>query len=185
MKLVPFHRNRSLVTEPATRAEALAEHKKSIRRRIRYTSAVLIAGTGGFFGIHAASAYWTASGAGTGSATTGTMAVSVSATTGTPGTPLLPGGTGDVSLKVNNPNGFAVTLTAVTGNGSITAAGGAGSCTTTGVTFSAQTGLSQNIPGNSTDVDVDLPGAASMNATSQTGCQGATFTIPVTIAVQK
>jgi hypothetical protein len=88
-------------------------------------------------------------------------------------------------LQVNNPNNFAVKLTAVTGTGTITATGGIGTCTTTGVTFTAPGLLTQDIPANSSNVSVDLPGAASMSATSQTGCQGATFTIPVTITVQK
>ena len=110
MKLFPVRRANAFVTQP-TRMEALAERRKSFHRRVRYASASLLVVTGGFLGIQAASAYWTAAGSGTGSAGTDAMSIAVSATTGTPGTPLLPGGTGDVSLKVNNPNSFAVTLT--------------------------------------------------------------------------
>jgi hypothetical protein len=179
------HANDWMNVEPRDRVQRLAHRRSRVRRRVQRVSALSIVVAGGFFGVHAASAYWTAHGSGSGPAATGTMAVSVSATTGSPVTPLVPGGTGDVSLKVNNPNGFAVTLTTVAGNGAITAAGGTGTCTTTGVTFTAQTGLSQNIPANSSNVVVTLPGAASMNSTSQNGCQGATFTIPVTIAVKR
>jgi hypothetical protein len=32
---------------------------------------------------------------------------------------------------------------------------------------------------------VTLPGAASMDATSQSACQGATFHLPVSLAVRK
>ena len=38
------------------------------------------------------------------------LTVTVAATAGTPSTPLYPGGTGDVTLRVTNPNAYAVTL---------------------------------------------------------------------------
>lgn len=134
----------------------------------------------------AAYAYFTSSGNGTGSASTGTMqAVTISAATVSPSTPLLPGGSGDVTLEVTNPNSVAVTVVSVTGSGGgITADSGHPGCTTTGVTFTSQTGLSDNIPAGSTTA-IDLPGAASMATTSSAGCQGATFSIPVTITVQQ
>jgi hypothetical protein len=134
---------------------------------------------GGAFG------YFTSSGKTTGSASTGTMqTVTVSAATVAPSTPLLPGGSGDVTLKVTNPNNFAVTLVSVTATGgNITADSGHSGCTTTGVTFTNQTGLRTSIPASSTTT-IDLSGAASMSTASSAGCQGATFSIPVTIAVQ-
>jgi hypothetical protein len=110
--------------------------------------------------------------------------VTVAAATGTPSTPLLPGGTGDVILNVNNPNAYAVTLVSVSGNGTITADGGHSGCTTTGVTFNNQSGLTINIPASTTTA-VDLPGAASMSTASLSACQGATFSIPVSITVHK
>jgi len=134
-------------------------------------------------GADTAHAYFGSTGSGTGSASTGTMqTVTVAATTGSPSTPLLPGGTGDVALQVTNPNSFAVTLVSVTGSGPITADGGHAGCTTTGVTFTDQTGLTINIPASGT-TQVDLPSAAAMSTASSAGCQGATFSIPVTIAV--
>jgi hypothetical protein len=103
----------------------------------------------------------------------------------TPSAPLLPGGSGDATLKVNNPNSFAVTLLSVTpATGTITPDGSHSSCTTTGVTFTSQTGLKITIPAASTQA-VDLPSAVSMSTASSAGCQGATFSIPVTITVQK
>jgi hypothetical protein len=128
--------------------------------------------------------YFKSSGHGTGPAGTGTMqTVTVSAATVTPGTPLLPGGSGDVTLKVTNPNGFAVTLVSVTGTGAtITADSGHPGCTATGVIFLGQTGLSTSIPAGAT-ATVDLPGAAAMSTASPAGCQGARFSIPVTILV--
>jgi hypothetical protein len=133
-------------------------------------------------------AYFTASASGTGSASAGTLQpVTVTAFTGSdsPSSPLLPGGTGDVILRISNPNPYAVTLVAVTGGpGSISADAGHPSCTTTGVTFTGQTSLSNTIAGSGTTL-VDLPGAAAMSSASSNGCQGASFSIPVTITVHK
>ena len=136
-------------------------------------------------GAGAAFAYFTSHGSGKGSASAGSLApVTVVATTGSPNTPLSPGNSGDVVLKVHNSNSVAVTLVSVSGNGSITADGGHSACTTTGVTFANQSGLSINIPANTT-TPVDLAGAASMGVTSSNGCQGATFSIPVSITVHE
>ena len=134
----------------------------------------------------AAYAYFTGSGRGTGSASVWAMqTVTIASTTASPAASLLPGGSGDVTLVVTNPNGFAVTLVSVTGTGgAITADSGHPGCTTTGVTFTNQTGLGTVIPAN-TSTAVDLPGAASMSTASSAGCQGATFSIPVTITAQK
>jgi hypothetical protein len=131
----------------------------------------------------AAFAYFTSSGTGSAAASTGTMlTVTVAATAGTPATPLHPGGTGDVSLRVANPNAFAVTLVSVAGTGGTITAGNG--CSPTGVTFTDQTGLSVPIAASGT-TQVNLPGAAAMNVTSAALCQGATFSIPVTITVRK
>jgi len=136
-------------------------------------------------GAGAAYAYFTSSGDGAAAASVGSMkTVTLTAATATPATPLRPGGTGDVTLEVTNPNGFPVTLISVAKSGTITADGGHAGCTTTGVTFTDQTALSTAISASST-VAVDLPGAVSMSAASSPGCQGATFSIPVTITAQK
>ncbi len=134
----------------------------------------------------AAYAYLTSTGTGTASASVGTAAtVSISSATVSPSTPLLPGGSGDVTLQVINPSGFAVTLVSVAGTGgAITADSGHPGCTTTGVTFTSQTSLSTVIAPDSTAA-IDLPGAVAMSAASSPGCQGATFSIPVTITVQQ
>lgn len=133
----------------------------------------------------AAYAYFTSHGSGTGHGTTGTIQpVTVAAFVGgdTPSSTLLPGGTADVIVRVSNPNAFSVKLVSVSGNGTITASGGIGTCTTTGVTFTNQSGLSATIAASGTTL-VHLAGAANMSSASQTGCQGATFSIPVSITV--
>jgi hypothetical protein len=133
----------------------------------------------------AAYAYFTSSGLGAGSVSVGSMqTITVSATMATPGHLLVPGGSGDVTLEVTNPNAFPVTLLSVTSSGMITADAGHSGCTTTGVTFTSQTALSTPIAASSTTA-IDLKGAAAMDTTSSDGCQGATFSVPVTITVQK
>jgi hypothetical protein len=93
---------------------------------------------------------------------------------------LYPGATGAVKIKVTNPNAFAVTITGVSGAGTITSDKGAACDASTGVTFANQTGLSLALAGGATTV-FSLSGAAAMANTSVTSCQGGTFTIPVTL----
>ncbi len=118
--------------------------------------------------------------------TAGLSAVTVSALSGgdAPLGQLQPGGTADVVLRVTNPNAYPVTLVGVTANGTVTSSGGIGSCTTTGVALVAQSGLNVAITASGTTL-VDLPGAASMSESSSSGCQGATFAIPVAITVHE
>lgn len=139
--------------------------------------AVALLGTGG-----SAYAYFSAHGSGTGTAKVGALAA-VTATIGTPTTPLFPGGSGDAEVKLTNPNGFALTLTAFTPSGSVSVTGGSG-CTAAnaGVSFNSLTGLSYSVPANATTT-VDIAGAASMSASSNNGCQGASFTSSVTITL--
>lgn len=132
---------------------------------------------------------FSSTGQGEGLVVSGSMLpVTVAATVGgdNPSSQLQPGGTADVILRVTNNNPSAVTLTAVTGNGTITASGGVGSCPSgsTGVSFTDQTALSTSIPASST-VLIHLAGAASMSSASVTGCQGATFSIPVAVSSEQ
>jgi hypothetical protein len=131
-------------------------------------------------------AAWTTNGTGNAYAKAGTAqalsTVDVSASTTAT---LYPGVSGDVLIKLDNPNPYAVTVTAITGSGSVTADAGHSGCTTTGVTFTNQTGLSLVVPAKSGGVDgvlqTTLTGAASMSNASLNACQGATFTIPVSL----
>ncbi len=127
-------------------------------------------------------AAWTTSGSGSGTAKAknaqALTTVDVSATTTAT---LYPGATGDVLLKTSNPNDYPVRVTDVKGNGAITATGGSGTCTTTGVTFTDQTGKSIDIPAKGS-TEATMTGAAAMSNLSEDGCQGATFTIPVSLS---
>ena len=139
------------------------------------------------FGIIAVSsvayAAWTATGGGQGYAKAGTAAVlttvDVSATTTAT---LFPSGTGNVFLKITNPNPYAVTVTTVTGSGAITSDKGV-NCqgVTTGVSFTNQTLLTLVVPASSA-AQFTLTGAAAMSNASDNSCQGAVFTIPVTLS---
>ncbi len=93
---------------------------------------------------------------------------------------LYPGGSGDVKLRVTNPNGVDVTVTGVSGNGAITSDKGAACNASTGVSFTNQTSLTLSLAAGATTT-FTLTGAASMTNASDNSCQGAVFTIPVTV----
>jgi hypothetical protein len=131
-------------------------------------------------------AYWRTIGSGSASAVTGTLgSPTIQALTGgdAPVTALLPGGTSDVVLRVNNPNAYSLTITGIAQNGTITASGSLGTCTTTGVTTTFPS--SPSIAVASGSHLIDLSAAAAMSTAPQNGCQGATFAIPVSVTFTK
>ena len=127
-------------------------------------------------------AYWV-TGSGTATAQAGTAQSPTTSTVAVTSGLLLPGGTGDVYLKVNNPNGYPVRVTAVTGNGTVTASGGTGTCTTTAVTFTNQAPASNNTIAANSSATFTYAGAVAMGTNPDQGCQGAVFSIPVTVTV--
>ena len=160
------------------------------QRLIGAAIAVLVLGVVGL--VYAA---WTATGGGSGYAKAGTAqalsTVDVSASTTAT---LYPGVDGNVLIKIHNPNPYPVRVTDVTGNGTITADAGHATCGSdgshpTGVTFTNQTGQTIDVPNATTDTgdgngnkQTTLTGAAHMSNASDNSCQGATFTIPVSLA---
>ena len=158
-----------------------------MRRQVSRKLAVVTAMVA-FAAVGLVYAAWTTNGTGSAYSKAGTAqalsTVDVSASTTAT---LYPGGpAGDVTIRVSNPNTYPVTVTGVTDAGSITADAGHASCTTTGVSFTNQTGLSIAVPAKSGstngEAQATLAGAASMSNASVNGCQGATFTIPVTLS---
>jgi hypothetical protein len=129
-------------------------------------------------------AAWLSSGSGRSGVTAGnalaptTTAVAGSAvTTGL----LTPGTTGTAMITVTNPNPYKVKVLTIAPNGAATASGGAGTCATTGVSFTSQApGVTLATNASTT---LTLAGAVAMSTASETGCQGATFTVPVTVGV--
>jgi hypothetical protein len=158
--------------------------KHRLRRRVVLLAAVtaLIASLGG----GAAYAYFKSTGSGNAGGNSGTLGPVTLTTAATPTKPLVPGGSGDVTLTINNSNTFNVSLVSVALNGTITAVGNATCSASTGVTFTPYGPPSPVITLTPGTNHVDLPAAASMSPTgSVSACQGATFSIPVEITVQK
>jgi hypothetical protein len=151
------------------------------RERSRGRYAVVLVGVP-LAGVLATAAYaaWTTNGTGTASAKAGTATpLTTSAVAVTTGLLYPNGPAGDVKITINNPNPYPVLVTQIASGGTVTAAGGTGACTTTGVTFTTQSG-SFPVPATNS-ATFTLAGAASMSSASQDGCQNATFTIPVAL----
>jgi hypothetical protein len=133
-------------------------------------------------------AAWVVTGTGSGYSKARTAAVlttaDVSATTSAQ---LYPGGQGDVKVRINNPNPFPVKVTQINPNGAIGSdlAGctdvGGDPTKATGVTFTAQSLSSGNVVAGGGSLDLTLANAVSMDNTSVDACQGAVFSIPVSI----
>jgi hypothetical protein len=132
-------------------------------------------------------AAWTATGGGSGyaKATSAQALTTVDVSASTTAT-LYPGADGNVLIKISNPNPYPVQVTDVTGNGTITADSGHSICGSdaghpTGVTFTNQTGQTINVAASGS-TQTTLTNAAHMSSASDDSCQGATFTIPVSLS---
>lgn len=158
-------------------SESIDQPTRSERRGRRGRKVVgLVVATTAALAATAAFAAWTVGGTGSGTATA-TSAQNLTTSVATTTAALYPGITGsDLYLTVNNPNPFPVAITSVNANGAATADGGHPGCVTTGVTFS-NTAVTQTVPASGS-VSFTAAGVAMSNA-SDTGCQGATFTVPV------
>jgi hypothetical protein len=127
-------------------------------------------------------AAWAVTGSGTGYAKAGSSsALTLSDATASTSADLYPGSTGAVKLKVSNPNPFPVRITAVAGTGAVTSDKGAGCDGSTGVSFANQSGLTLDLLANETNKVFTLAGAVSMTNASDNTCQGAVFSVPVSV----
>jgi hypothetical protein len=126
-------------------------------------------------------AAWSVGGSGNGYAKAGSAsALTLADATAFTTASLYPGATGDLKLRVTNPNSFPVRITAVTGNGTIISDKGAACDASTGVTFANQTGLTLDVGAGAT-ATLTVSSAVSMSNASDNACQGAVFTVPVTV----
>jgi hypothetical protein len=158
----------------------------------RRLSVALVAALALVVGIGAggAYAYWRTQGSGSGTASVGAPAsVTVIAATATPSGKLIPGGSADLVVQLDNPNAYAVTIVGLTQNGAVNPVGGTGpgtACTSanTGVSVPTATGLSLTVASGS-NIVVHVANGVSMSTVSASGCQSASFRIPVTLSVQK
>jgi hypothetical protein len=154
------------------------KRKKHTRRRLIFA---VLAAVVAVVGVGIAIGAWSVSGSGTGYAkATTASAVTLSDASAATSADLYPGGSGAVKLKVTNPNSFPARITTVNGNGTITSDKGAACDAATGVTFTNQSGLTLDLAAGATST-FTLAGAVSMSNSSDNSCQGAVFSIPVTV----
>lgn len=142
-------------------------------------------------GVGAAFGFMVSTGSSTASGAVGSMqTVTLTAVTDTPTTPLVPGGTGDVVVSVDNPNHFGVSVTSLTfeSGATITFDAGHGGCSTTDsqavVSLSVPAGDLPRAVAASTSTTLHLANAVTMDPTATSTCQGATIYIPVVLTVQ-
>jgi hypothetical protein len=137
-------------------------------------------------GAGSAWAFFSSSASGSGAGSVGRLQVSVISVTGT--AKLYPGLTTGLSVTITNPNAFTVTVTSLAetgGSSGVTVTGAKGTCsgTTAEVAVKSLTGsLGTVAPGTHT---ITITTSVSMGTTSPTGCQGATFHIPIKLTVEK
>jgi hypothetical protein len=121
-------------------------------------------------------AYWRGSGAGAGSATTGTAQM-VTLSPGVAGVKLYPGGQTNVVLAVANPNAFSVHIGSLALDTAGIVVAGNPLCTVdlSKVTLSGLTnsGLGWTIPANNSSVTLTM----AMGIDAANACQGAAFTV--------
>ena len=137
---------------------------------------------GAMLATSVAFAAWTTTGSGNGyaKAATAQSLTTVDASASTSAT-LYPGATGNVKITISNPNSYPVRVTSVAGSGSITSDKGAACDASTGVTYADQTGLALDVPAAGSQT-FTLTGSVSMSNVSDNSCQGAVFTIPVSLS---
>jgi hypothetical protein len=168
-----------------------------VRERLRGRRALtLVAATTAAlaFGLSGggAYAYFTSHGTGTGHATSGSaLAITVTAQASPAADPtLLPGGTGSaVHFNVSNPNPYAVSFT---GWSAATLASvtplGANTCTTGDFTITNASGgfatlnVAAETGGNPGTAAGTANGVVALKSTAQTGCQGATVFVTITLS---
>ena len=147
-------------------------------RKRRVVSAVVVGVmlTGG--GI--AAALWSANGTGSGQARAlSAQALTVTAAAGA--ADLYPGFTaGDVFFTITNPNPYPVTFTSMTA-GAITSSN-PGGCPSSNITVAGASGLSLAAAANSTSGTQSIVDVVTMAAAAPDACQGATFTISLTLS---
>lgn len=157
--------------------------RRSLRRLLVVGGAVLVVlATGG-----ATFAFWSGTGHGEDSGSTGTN-VAVVLGPGTPVADLYPGGTTDVVLTVDNPNPAPVTIASLTldetsGDGGFEVDAAHSACAVSALGFTSPTEPSDGwvVPGRSGTVhgsrSITLPDSLAMDLDAANACQGATITV--------
>ena len=150
-------------------------------RRKRTLLIALIVAVLGVVAVGVGIGAWSITGSGNGSAkATTASAITLADASAFTSADLYPGATGNLKLRATNPNPFPVRITAVTGNGTITSDKGAACDASTGVTLANQSGLTLDLAAGAT-ATLTVPNAVSMSNSSDNSCQGAVFTVPVSL----
>ena len=125
---------------------------------------------------------WSAFGSGSSSAVAASFTPITFGTLSVPNT-LYPGSTVNVSVQIVNPNAFAVTITGTSVGTVVSNAIGCGDSGSkpTGVTLN----LSAITGSLAASATTTITASASMTTASVSACQGATFSAPLTVAVQR
>jgi hypothetical protein len=149
-----------------------------VRKRHLLTIGGAAAATLAVCGVAIAS--WSGSGSGSGrSGALSSVTVTVSAATGS--ADLYPGFTGgDVFFTLTNSNPFGVTFTSMT-PGTVTSSDPA-NCPASNVTATSKSGLALTAAAGATSSTQSITDVVSMAAGAPNGCQGVSFTIPLTLA---
>lgn len=125
-------------------------------------------------------AVWTVQGSGTGAGAAG-VAQNLTLTAVTPAGTLYPGGpAGPVEFQVNNPNPFAVTITAVAWGTPFST--NTSNCASSNISLDANapTTVSVSVPASSTTATGTVNGVLDLSHSAGNGCQGVPFDIPIT-----
>ena len=150
-------------------------------RRKRTLLIALIVAVLGVVAVGVGIGAWSITGSGNGSAkATTASAITLADASAFTSADLYPGATGNLKLRATNPNPFPVRITAVSGNGTITSDKGAACDASTGVTLANQSGLTLDLAAGAT-ATLTVPNAVSMSNSSDNSCQGAVFTVPVSL----
>lgn len=160
----------------------IAKRRRVLRRRRVWTTIavasvlVLFASAGGAF------AWFSSIGHGTGSADAAAIqAVTLSPATET--TPLYPGGNGDVSLTVANPNGVSLKIPSLVldtsqGTSGFSVDVGHVGCSLSSVQFNASNATTGwTVPANATAYAIDIANGVTLSTGAANACQNAAFTI--------
>ena len=132
----------------------------------------------------AAFAAWTTGGTGHGTAKAKTSVALATVAVPASGPSLFPGADARVTVRVTNDNDYPVRITdlAYGGAAATTVTGAQGACATGAdaeLVFTDQAGLALDVDAH-TSATFDVDGV-HMGTGAANGCQGATFTIPVTL----
>jgi len=153
------------------------------RKRILFGAAGALGAIIATAGI--ALAVWTVTGSGQGGAAA-TVSKSLIITPTLPANPsiqpIYPGGpAGPVFYLVSNPNPFAITVTGISYGTPVS--NNATTCPSSNVSIdaSAPTTFSTPVAANASNWAFAIPGVLDMSHSAPDGCQGVTFTVPITL----